>query len=149
MRTVKIRHADTYDATWMLEQLRGLDGIYKAKKSMFGDTNKALANLHLMIDQHVAFVAERDNESLGFIAGFVGPHPYNNNIRVLTETFWWVVPEHRASRAAVLLFNAFVSWGRENVDWISMTLLTGTPANPDALTRRGFKEVETSYLMEI
>lgn len=79
----------------------------------------------------------------------LGFHPYNPAIRVLTETFWWVTPNARGSRAGLMLLDAFTAYGERNADWIVFTLEHHSPVNERTLTKRGFHLHERSYLREV
>lgn len=149
MRAVTIRRADQYDDDWIIEQMRLFDSYHGTSRRLFADEEGSRARLLTLIEHHVAFVAERDDKPAGFIIGTLGPHPFNPEIRCLYEAFWWVIPEHRISRAARSLLDAFISWGRENADWIIVSSLTQSMLNDRTLETLGFKIHERSFLLEV
>lgn len=134
---------------WLIGQLKAFSAIYASKLPLFGDEDYARNALAVLIKDHLVLVAEKNFEPVGFIAGLVTPHFFNPDIRVLSETFWWVAPEHRRSRAGALLLQKFVQWGEMNADWITCALEAHSPVNPDALLKRGFVLQERSFLMEV
>lgn len=104
----------------------------------------------MMIDRHVVFIADsKDAKPIGFVGGYSIPHPFNPDIKLLSEMFWWVSEEHRGSRAGLMLLNAFTSYGKEHADWVTMAIEHNSPINERALTKRGYKLQERSYLLEV
>ncbi len=147
---VTVRHGEERDVDWLLSQLKKFSTFYGTKRSLYGSDDHVREILFRCIGDHILLIAERAEAGpVGFISGFVGPHPYNPSIRSLTETAWWVDEDHRGSRAGLLLFNAFVAWGRSNVDWIVFAIEDHSPVNPDILVRRGFRLQERNFLMEV
>lgn len=147
-----IRRADPTDIPWLLDQLRAFDRFFGSKHSLFPGEGEARAVLTALITDHCFFIAQNDVRT-GFIAGTIGPHPFNPKVTVLTELFWWVVPAHRGSTAGARLLHEFEEYGRRHADWVIMTLEEQTIAlnliDPVSLERRGFKPKERSYLLEI
>lgn len=148
--SVCIRKAQLSDIDWILGQLKEFADFYNTKRSLFGDLGYSKKVIEVMISEHVFFVAESEQFGpIGFIAGTLEPHLYNPEIVTLNECFWWVDEKHRGSKAGLLLLNEFVQWGKKNVDWIWMTLETESPVKDATLVRRGFKEQERSFLLEV
>lgn len=134
---------------WLLVQLRAFDKFAGFKRSLMEDDAHARAALLDMLEKHVAFIAEDPaGQRLGFIAGYKSGHPFNPHLRVLTESFWWVAPEHRGSGAGHALLNEFDAYGRRYCDWTIMTLEHHSPVSPRHLIKRGYMPREQSYLLE-
>lgn len=148
-KKVTVRPALASDAAWCVDQLKDFADFYNSQHSLFGDREYAISSFQNKIEKHLVYVAERDGDLVGFISGYITPHIYNPQITVLTESFWWVVPEHRGSRAGYLLFKNFVEFGKENCDWVITTLESHSPVRDDFLLRHGFKLKEKSYIMEV
>jgi hypothetical protein len=133
----------------MTRELRDFSRFFGTRRELFPDdetyVHEALARL---VSDHVVFVGEENAEAVGFIVGMIQPHIFNPAIRVLTELFWWVAPEHRQARVGGLLFLEFVKWGKANADWITMALEEKSPVSETSLTERGFRRWESSYLLE-
>lgn len=146
---VTVRPALESDASWCINQLKDFADFYGSEKSLFGDEAYALKAFTEKINKHLVYVAEKGDELVGFISGYITPHIYNPHITVLTESFWWVMPEHRGSRAGYLLFRAFVDFGRENCDWVITTLESHSPVKDEFLLKQGFKEKERSFIYEV
>lgn len=103
-----------------------------------------------MINSHVILISENERgESTGFIGGVFTQHVFNPEIRVLSESFWWVAPEYRGTRAGLLLLNEFVAFGKANAHWVSVGIEEKSPIHERCLTKRGFKVLEKNYLLEV
>jgi GNAT superfamily N-acetyltransferase len=63
-------------------------------------------------EMHYAAVAELDHQIIGFLGGLVVEYPFCRE-RLAHDLGFYVVPEHRASSAAVRLLRAFRSWAKE------------------------------------
>jgi len=146
---IKVRHAQPGDIDWIVNELRDFSDFFGTEYNMFEDEAYAVEKMLWIIKDQIAFVAEKDEELLGFIAGLVTPHLFNPNIIWLTEMFWWVPEEHRHSRAGLLLLNEFVDWGKENANWITLGLENSSPIKTESLAKRGFKLHERAFLMEV
>ena len=147
----RISPAQADDVTWLLAQLRDFDRFFGALHPLFPpDQQHAEVLLTTLIAEHPFLMAWEDGDTrVGFIAGSLAPHPYNPNLMLLSEMFWWVAPEHRGSRAGLLLLDAFIRVGRQTANWIVFTLEAKSPINPATLERRGFTLFERNYLLEV
>lgn len=145
----KIIQANLDDTDWLLGQLVQFAQFYGTRRSLFGRIEQARASLEDMIKNHIVLIAWRDTLRVGFISGYVTPHPYNTDIRLLAETFWWVDPQHRMSRAGLMLLDKFTDWGNANCDWITFSLEHHSPVKDTCLVKRGYKLQEYSYLKEV
>ena len=150
--SIIVRKATNSDSKWILGQLSVFSKFFESKYQLFsGEANETdLATLSFMINDHLFLVAEReDGVLLGLVSGLYSPHLFNPNIKVLTETFWWVDEQHRGTRAGYLLLKEFIRIGREDCQWILMTLEKKSPVHDEALIKLGFKEKEKIFLMEV
>ena len=145
----KVRRASPSDVDWIIPELRKFSEFYGTKKPLFGSEEYVRQALPFIIENHFCLVAEIKNKPVGLIMGFVQPHPFNPEIKVLAETIWWVEESHRHSKAAHLLFNAFVAWGKENCDWVTFGLTVKTRIHEATLLTKGFKLRERNYLLEV
>lgn len=150
----QVRHATSSDLEWLIPELREFSRFYGTKRSFFGDERHVRLGVLNMIDNHVVLVAEgADGEPKGFVAGSLAGHPFNPEIRTLTEYFWWVIPRHRGGRAGLMLLNAFVAWGEKHADWITFATGPGPTGSgvvsPSVLERRGFTLRELAFVKEI
>jgi hypothetical protein len=101
------------------------------------------------VEDHLAYIAVSGDVRMGFITGLMHEHLYNPDIVCLSEMFWWVQEEYRGTRAGSMLLNKFVEYGKEHCDWVSLALETNSPVDPKHLVKRGFKHLETNYLLEV
>lgn len=147
-----IRKAVESDLDEILIHLKDFSDFYDNKYKLYGKDEEYNKKLILsFITDHIFFVAVTSdtNSVVGFISGLINNHIYNPSIKVLTESFWWVVPNHRTSKAALLLLNKFVEVGKEIADWVVMTVEDRSPVNERTLFKRNFKLIEKSYLLEV
>lgn len=145
-----VRPATVQDIPWLLDELRKFSAFFGTRKPLFPeDEDKALAVVSGLIGSQVFFVSETEGQRSGFIAGILAPHGFNDEIIQLTEVFWWVSPEYRHTRAAAALYSEFMRVGKEQADWIVMTLEMSSPVNPALFEKRGFRLHERSYLLEV
>lgn len=155
---ITVRRAIEGDIPWMLDELKKFSDFFGTRIPLF-DPNTAKGTLSQILENHVVFVAVREQEALGtgvsvflpigFIAGAQVSHPLNPAIRVFAELLWWVQEEFRGSRAGAMLLEQFTAYGREHADWITMTLEAKSPVNPAVLERKGFRHQESSFVMEV
>jgi hypothetical protein len=83
----------------------------------------------------------------GAIGGFIFPHPFNNDVIVGSELFWW--SEGREGLALLAAFEAACK-DRDAVMVGMITLDSVEPERTGALLeRRGFKPLERQYIKEI
>jgi RimJ/RimL family protein N-acetyltransferase len=147
-----IRHAIQDDREYLLEQLREFDKFFGTKRPLFPDNDcTAMDFVGNLIENQVFFVATRRDapRPIGFIAGYLAPHPYNPAITVLAEMFWWVDPGYRGTSAGARLLDRFITHGRLNAHWIVMTLEAKSPVDPRSLERKGFQPFERQFLLEV
>jgi len=148
---ITIRRATANDLDWIVSELKKFAHFYQSNQFLVAeDSDYVRSNLLNMFNQHLFLVAEKDGVGLvGLIAGLYVRHFFNPNIRLLSETFWWVPEEHRGSRAGLMLLEAFTEWGKENADWITFALEENSPVKDKCLLNRGYRLQERSYLMEV
>ncbi len=144
-----VREANEDDLDWIIVELTEFTNTVENKKSLRGPDEYWRIGLLNLINNHVFFIAETYNrEKAGLIAGVFINHLFNPDIKVLSETFWWVSEKFRKTRAGLLLLNKFVSFGKENADWVLMSLESKSPVNEKCLTKRGFLLQERNYILE-
>lgn len=146
---IEIRHASPEDVDWLVARVEELARFYDTKRSLFKSPEHSKTVMLNIIAEHLVLIAERAGERLGFIAGYIIRHPWNPDLRMLVENFWWTIPEARKSRANVLLLDAFTAWGRRLVDNIVFNMPVHSPVSERAFDRRGYVLKERAYLLEV
>ncbi len=147
---ITVRRATIEDISWLLTQLTHFSRFFGSKRELCGNLPYAEGFLHQLVEKHLLLIADGEGVGqVGFVAGLVTPHPFNPDISLLAETFWWVSEEHRGSRAGLMLLDAFTDWGKKNVNWLTFGLEEISPVSDRCLTKRGFKLRERSYLLEV
>lgn len=148
--TISVRRASSDDIDWLLSQLKLFSDFFGTKRALFPSEEHARPGVELMVASHLVLIADHPAIGpVGFIAGYVTPHPYNPSIRLLAESFWWVSEEHRGTRAGLLLLNEFVAWGKANADWVTFALEAKSPVTDRVLLDRGFVQQERTFLLEV
>lgn len=148
--TITVREVRASDTDWLVLQLRAFSRFFGTEKQLFTTADDVRERLPGLLAMGPCYIATNvDQLPIGFIAGLLAPHPYNPSIRVLSESFWWVDPGWRQTRAGLLLLNAFMAYGDANADWIHFTLEAKSPVNERCLLKRGFVLFERAYLREV
>jgi L-amino acid N-acyltransferase YncA len=146
---ITVRDATRDDIPALLPQARAFADTFDAKTALWPGDTEAAQFLARFIEEQPVFVAETEDGTLvGFIMGMFAPHYFNQQILTLTELAWWVQPEHRGSRAALLLLQAFSDCGALHAEWTMLSLEESSQLNDRTLAKRGFRRVERSYLKE-
>lgn len=143
------RPAESEDIEWVLPQLKEFSEFYGTHHRLFPTNDHAFSVVSNLIDNHFFRVAETPHEKIGFLAGTFSPHFCNPDLKVLSELWWWVDPEHRQSFAGSMLFRDFMEFGEEKADWIVATLEHHSPVPEEFILSKGFKLQEKTYLREV
>ncbi len=99
----------------------------------------------LMMETKTTFVAKRGGVPLGMVGGLLIPNLFNPNITSLCEMVWYVLPEYRNTRAALLLIDAFTECGEKLADETTFTLLHDSPVKIRTLEKRGYHLSEFAF----
>lgn len=85
--------------------------------------------LPIMRQQRLLYVAEDAGRIVGGIGGLYAPLYFNDQHRIAQEMFWWVEPDYRSTRAAVMLLRAIERAVTDaGCSWWTMILLEGDNA---------------------
>lgn len=146
-----IRRAEVRDVGWLLAELQNFAEFFGTGMSLFPkDEEKARAFVSWLIADHVVFLAEdRGGIRIGFIGGTLSGHPYNEDVRTLTELFWWVAEPRRGTSAGAKLLDTWVGFGRLNADLVLVSSLAQSPIDDRVLLKRGFHEHERTYMLDM
>ena len=132
----------------ILEHLKDHAVQYRSKKILYYD-DEAEGFITRLINDHLVLVCCHDGIIVGLISGMIMPHAYTSRIKTLVENFWWVTEEYRNTKAASLLLNEFIRYGRQNVDWIVCATQADGTLKDQSFIRKGFVLKEKSFLMEV
>jgi hypothetical protein len=100
---------------------------------------------HMLMRAETAWVVKKDGEYIGAVASVIVPNMYNPNIKTLSELMWYIIPEHRKSRAGYMLLKQLEETGRESADEILLSTIPSSAINMSTLVKRGFIHVENVY----
>jgi hypothetical protein len=143
----ELRRALGSDIPWLQCELKKFSTFIETKYELYGSDEYTQDGLQLLIDKHFLLIAELQGTPVGFIAGYFTGHLFNPSIKVFNELFWWVPSGH--PKAAYSLLKEFIKFGKENAQWIVMSLNRYTKINEKSLLRKGFHEHERNFLMEV
>lgn len=95
----------------------------------------------------IVLVALKDTNPIGMLVG-ASREPVFTSSKVAMELGWWIEPEHRMSRAALLIYNAYEDWAfRIGCSHVQGAYLPGvSPELDEFYKKRGYVQVESSYL---
>lgn len=98
------------------------------------------------ITEHTFYVVEKDGELVGVLGAYLINNLYNPQFKTLAEVVWYVLPEHRKSRAGFLLFQIFDNEAKKIAHEATLSILTNSSEiNIDSLEKRGFKLNEFAF----
>lgn len=97
------------------------------------------------VNEKTAFVVKKDGILVGALGSLLVPNLFNPEYSTLAEIFWYVLPEHRNSRAGLLLLNAFERRACELADDATLSLLGSSAPKPSTLEKRGFILSELAF----
>lgn len=107
-----------------------------------------LAGLCIENPDFAAFVAEKDGEIVGMMAGFKTDH-YFSDVTYGSDLLLYIPPPHRGSSAALRLMSAFAGWAA-SVGCKELRVGAATGINPEVADRffkgLGFQPAGVLYL---
>lgn len=102
-----------------------------------------------MINCGLCFVADQDGTHLGGVGAIKSPLFINHSIKMASERFWWVDPEHRDSGVGKSLFLAIYTAAKaESCDYLTMFSLAD-PAVDKLYERAGMKKTDHTWMMKL
>jgi hypothetical protein len=152
--SVRVEFATLKDFPWILEQLEIQDEWYcdshGSKRRFFVDKEHMSWTLNSLLESGILLIARVGDERVGYIAGWVSPHPYNPEIKVATHASWWVSQDRRHTKAAIQLLLVFKSTAQAlGCDKIIISLAPETPIREESMMRWGFIPSDRCYVMEV
>lgn len=133
------------DTDFILSQLRLFADSLDFKP--FPPEEIAREKLAILLRDHVVLVAEKEDVGpVGFIAGTLTRHWFNEDLMVLGELFWWVAPEHRGSRAGAQLLLEWNRMGDRVADRCTLALELNSTVHEATLHRLGYRLQERSFV---
>ena len=146
---MQVLRARPEDIEWIAAEMKVFASSLKAKHGYIPQTEESLhAELAAMQADHVLLVAWDRGDRVGTIGGMISTHPYNSDVSLLLERFWWVPEQNRGSRAGYMLLREFSKLG-EGFGLVTMSLLPNSPPGcVKALERLGFRHGEDTFIKE-
>lgn len=96
------------------------------------------------------FYVYEENGRVGGAAGVIAfPHPFNNNVLIAQELFWWVDEEFRGSNAGKELYRGITEWAKSvgSVGMIMVAIENECVSRVERLYNHyGYAKLEHAYL---
>jgi len=127
-------HKFLHESTLKLMQIRNND---------FPDADK-IDFLRIIVQEHL-FICFRNEEPIGFLYASEFTSIFTKKVRILMQQSLYAQPQ---TRAAYLLLNHFLDFGKSRVDHVITMLTPHTNIKPSSLEKMGFTEIETLYRWE-
>lgn len=145
-----IRPAKLSDLVWITSELIKFSDFIPTKRKIFTGSEKTIEKIADLIESHFFAIADHATHGpVGMFCGMLMPHPMNEEIPTFMELFWWVSEEFRHSRAGLMLLNAGIEYGKNNAEFITISLESKSPIKDESLEKRGFVQLERTFLMEV
>lgn len=146
----KIRPADEMDVEQLLVLLRKFHEESSYAHVEFNEEHAAVV-LFELVDHNIIYVAQDDVDDLvGTIGWRITGFPFNEDVVVAHEQFFFIEKEHRKHGLADLLLIQSEAELREHVDYFVVSALsTSRPAIHRWYHKQGFEPVEMSYIKEV
>ena len=143
---VSVRSATTEDIPYLASECRRFADTLDFKYD-YSPSDEALPGLLAYWMNHVLIVAELDGNIAGMFGGEYCCHPWNPEMTVLVEHFWWVDPEARSKGVGKALLEEFISRG-SHCHAIKVHL-ENTSGVPDSFMERfGLRLKERTFIKE-
>lgn len=133
------------DMTWFVETACVNMLTHEVGRSELVNIDHLYVLSDIVAISETAFIVKKDGIPVGAIAGILSPNLYNPKIMNLGELFWYVLPEHRQSRAGLMLLNAFKDKADEVADESTLSLLTKSKVNIKTLAKKEFQLAEFGF----
>ncbi len=155
---MSMKHSMRTSKTYTIKQLHSVDEIdgklasfimeaeidlqiMTGKKFKFSQFNFGLYFRHAFF-----WVCYRGSEPVGFSAARRYKSVFDDETRILMQDVLYAIPG--GGRAAWLLMQTFVAFGRENADHVITAIHAKTNIKPKSLKKLGFREMETHFRLE-
>lgn len=105
--------------------------------------------LSKVINDGTGLICWKDGVRVGLVCAMKTPHFLNPSHVTLTELIWYIDPEHRRTRATILLLRGFKELAEVHADEGIFTLLVETPISNESMEKIGFKPLERNFSYRI
>jgi N-acetylglutamate synthase-like GNAT family acetyltransferase len=148
MSSVVIRQVEGRDLPWIVEQVKEfllfMGGTIPFNEAYVKSFSNKIAS------EGCSFVAEKDGQLVGVIAGTIQPHYLNPDVLTMNELMWWVVPEHRYSSAGLRLLKALDQCAEDcGVNLSVMSVAAQSKLTGKTLARMGYVPQELSLIKKV
>lgn len=144
--TYLAREATLQDIEWIQKTASVKMLTEEMQRPELVDYNQIFKLVHKGVTEHTFFVVEKDGDLVGVLGSFLIPNLYNPAFKTLAEVVWYVLPEHRKSRAGYLLLQLFNHTANKIAHEATLSILTSSSEiKVDSLEKRGFKLNEFAF----
>ena len=106
---------------------------------------------HIIANGCIIVATDSDDVPQGMLLAAIVPDMWLPHVKALRELAWWVEPEFRNTTMGYRLMSKYIEYGESLrdagvIDNFTLSLLS---ISPDLkLEKRGFREIETTYVFE-
>lgn len=147
------RFATIYDVPSVIELLLAFSQEARVgfRTPTASDNARLSRMIAFWIRDHYVRVAEQDAKIIGVLIAERGQDFWDPERRILQERAWYVVPEHRHSRASARLW---ADWQQHSTEYVnsnqvqSVLMSTQGPTTQFDPGRRGWRLIEQTWIKE-
>ena len=139
-----VRYAAEADKAWVKEQCKAFLGTLPVGVPYDDDRMDVLWATPGLF----CIIAERGGVRCGLGVYTQLPHMFNQQVLTFTELVWWVPPEHRGTRAGLILLDAMDKIA-QSCDIAVFSTESNSPISSRALTKRGYVPQEQAFVKRI
>lgn len=98
-----------------------------------------------VISDGTGVIVKADGVPVGGIGGVLSPNLFNPNFTTLAELMWYIEPDFRTGRAALLGLNLYLEIAEKVADEATMSLLPSSNVGLKQMEKKGFIFEELAF----
>jgi hypothetical protein len=112
---MKIRKANKFDLPFFQEAVLNLhnkDHNSWSRDLTVDQNHNNILYQTLLFGEGTVFIAEKDNEPIGMIAGYISPFLWKPNVKIMYQILFYISDKHKSSRVGYKLIDAYNKEGQ-------------------------------------
>jgi len=103
-----------------------------------------------LIRRHIILVAVHKDKIVGSIAGLCTSSMFDRNTKIVSETFWWMMPDSRGTTGGYKLLKEFEKRAKAtNCKYITLSRLAKSPVQQATYEKAGYNITEETWVKRI